>query len=189
MVANLHAEKDHHTLIAAWRSVVDRWQISRPPHLLLAGAFRERYQSLLAQVQSLGLERHVHFLGEVREVDDLYRAIDLCVFSSFREGIPNAILEAMAHERAVVATDYPGIREAVGAEGTPLLAAARDPQALADKILRAAGDDELRARFGRAGRERVREVFGVDVMAERMTRIVLAEWQRNPMRSPGSKGS
>jgi glycosyltransferase involved in cell wall biosynthesis len=179
MVANLHAAKDHATLIAAWRLVADRWPLAGAPHLLLAGDLREQYQPLVDQVRALGIESLVHFFGEVRDVDDLLRDVDLAVFSSYKEGIPNSVLEAMAHARAVAATDYPGIREAVGPEGSLLLARVKDPQDLADKILLAASDDALRARFGRQGRARIEDVFSVSHMAERMTDVIITEWQRS----------
>jgi glycosyltransferase involved in cell wall biosynthesis len=179
MVANLHAKKDHATLVAAWRRVVDRFDgLDQAPHLLLAGVLGDQYDALVRQVATLSLEGHVHFLGEVGNVGDLLRTVDLAVFSSHAEGIPNAVLEAMAHELAVVATDYPGIREAVGPEGRSLLARPCDSEGLADKILMAAADSPLRERLGQQGRRRVVKLFSVDRMGSDMASIIRSEWRR-----------
>ena len=104
--------------------------------------------------------------------------MDLAVFSSFAEGIPNAVLESMSAGLAVVATDYPGIREAVGAIGTPWLVRPRDPHDLAARILHAADNPEERAELGRAGQDRVRSEFSIAAMAAGMTGIILEQWDR-----------
>jgi glycosyltransferase involved in cell wall biosynthesis len=178
MVANLHSKKDHETLVSAWRHVVDVLApTGRSAQLLLAGSFSDRHQALVAQVASLSLQDHVRFLGQVQKVDDLLQAVDVAAFSSFTEGVPNAVLEAMAHGLAVVGTDYAGIREAVGAEGLSLLAPPRDAAALADRLLKAATDTAFRERIGRLGRARVVECFGVEKMASEMTAIIASAWQ------------
>lgn len=179
MVANLHGKKDHATLLAAWRLVIDRQpEGSPPPHLLLAGSFGDRHDALVQQAMALSIEDRVHFLGTVHDVNDLLRSVDLAVFSSFTEGVPNAVLEAMAHGLPVVGTDFEGIQEAVGPEGAGLLAAPRDPEQLAERILMTAADPVLRARIGQRARERAMDVFGVDRMVSEMTGIIAAEWAR-----------
>lgn len=184
MVANLHAKKDHATLITAWRHVVDQLATTnRAAHLLLAGALDDTYQDLVRQVNELSLDAHVHFLGQIQPVDDLLRSVDLSVFSSFNEGIPNSVLEAMSHGLAVVATDYPGIREALGPEGTPLLARPRDARHLAELILMAASDPTTRGRLGAQGKRRAAESFSVESMASAMTSIISSEWLRSTARA------
>src|SRR3954468_2377666 len=179
MVANLHLKKDHATLGTAWRTVVDRLEPSATPaHLLLAGVPGDAGEAIVQQIADLSLGGRVHLLGEVRDVAGLFRQVDVSVFSSFAEGIPNAVLESMAAGLAVVATDYPGIREAVGAIGAPWLVRPRDPHDLAERILVAAARPEQRAELGRAGQERVRTQFSVAAMTAGMTRIVVEEWQR-----------
>jgi glycosyltransferase involved in cell wall biosynthesis len=179
MVANLHSKKDHATLIAAWRHVVDDAAMTgRAAHLLLAGQFSDAHEAVVAQVRQLGLDSQVHLLGQVQNVGDLYRTTDLAVFSSYNEGIPNAVLEAMSHRLAVVATDYPGIREAVGPGGFEMLARPRDARDLAGKILLAAQHPDLRSRLGEDGRRRIAEQFSVDRMSSEMTAIIRSAWQR-----------
>src|SRR5439155_6830628 len=77
---------------------------------------------------------------------------------SHREGFGLACAEAMAHGRAVVATDVGGLRDLVVHGETGLLVAPRDAAALRDALERLLGDRELRRRLGANARERVREL-------------------------------
>jgi glycosyltransferase involved in cell wall biosynthesis len=187
MVANLHAHKDHATLVAAWRKVVDGFGArGRDAHLLLAGSWVDTYESIVTQVRDLKLERQIHILGQVQDVAGLLSASDLGVLSSFREGLPNAVLECMASGLAVAGTDYPGIREALGPEASVLLAPAQNAERLAECILRAARDADFRSWLGRAGVARVRAEFSPDAMGKRMVDLILQERLRqNPARDAG----
>lgn len=179
MVANLHGFKDHRTLVMAWPEVVARLgDQGRQAHLLLAGKRGDRYDSLVQEVRDRGLASRVHFLGVVADVAGLLGASDLAVFSSVAEGLPNAILEAMAAGLAVVATDHPGIREAVGPSGLALLAKPGDPRDLADKIVMAAVDPALRASLGREGMVRVRTEFSVQGMCQSTADLIVEHLRR-----------
>jgi glycosyltransferase involved in cell wall biosynthesis len=176
MVANLHGYKDHQTLITAWRLVVDRLRMDgRDAHLVLAGHGGDRQQAVLNQIAAENLGGHVHVIGSVSDVAGLLRSVDLAVFSSYNEGLPNSVLEAMSTGLAVVATDYPGIREAVGSAGASLLTRPRDPQDLADKIVLAAEDARLRGSIGRAGLMRVTSQFSVERMTDLMVDLIARE--------------
>jgi glycosyltransferase involved in cell wall biosynthesis len=142
---------------------------------VLAGAYRDRHQALVDQVRALSLDGLVHFLGEVSDVSGLLRATDLAVFSSSAEGLPNAVLEAMAAGLAVAGTDYPGIREALGPSGSQLLAPAGDAGGLAERIVTAALDAALRHRLGLLARGRAESEFTVDRMCRRMSQRIATE--------------
>jgi glycosyltransferase involved in cell wall biosynthesis len=174
MVANLHGFKDHLTLVEAWDAVVRRLEPAREAHLFLAGLLGDQYQPVSRRTSELGLQGRVHFLGQVEDVAGLLGASDLAVFSSRAEGVPNGVLEAMAAGLAVVATDYPGIREAVGDAGQRLLAPPRDARALAERVVTAAEDASLRASQGAAGRERINCEFSVEQMGARTGDLVLS---------------
>jgi glycosyltransferase involved in cell wall biosynthesis len=174
MVANLHGFKDHDTLIAAWRVVVDRLRATgQNALLLLAGADGNRSDAVRDQIKRLGLDEHVRLLGPVADVAGLLGSVDLSVFSSFAEGVPNAVLEAMSAGVAVVATDYPGMREALGPAA--VLAREKDAADLADKILQMAADPHRRASLGLQGRLRVNSEFSVERMSNATTRVILRE--------------
>jgi len=101
----------------------------------------------------------VKFLGTREAVADLFRACDVFVMPSRREGLGIACLEAMAAERPVIASRVGGLGDAVVHERTGLLVPPEDPQALADAIARMIRDPDLRARLGAAGPDRVAEGF------------------------------
>jgi glycosyltransferase involved in cell wall biosynthesis len=93
------------------------------------------------------------------------------VLPSLFEGLPIAVLEAMAAGKPVVATAVGGTGEAVVHGETGLLVPPTDAEALAGAIERVATDDRLAARLGRCGRARVESHFHVDRMVQRVTAI------------------
>jgi len=166
MVANLHAFKDHTTLLNAWARVKEVF-ISSPPILLLAGhdyGVGDQLKSLAGQ---LGLTGQVHFLGHVDDIAGLLSASDIGVYSSMKEGVPNAVLECMAAGLPVVATDIPGNREALGEGNGRFLVEPQDSVALATGVLDLLKDHELRRTTGVANYERVLREFGKERMLEK----------------------
>ncbi len=122
----------------------------------------ELREALEHQVTSLGLDRHVFLPGFRKDVIGLMKSFDLFVMSSVTEGLGSAILEAMACERAVVASDTGGIPEAVKDGVTGLLVPPRDEAALARAIVTLLRDEQRRKAFGAAGHERVLAEFSVE---------------------------
>lgn len=173
MMANLHPFKDHATLLRAWRSVVDAEAgLGGRAVLLLAGKPFQSVAPLEALATDLGVAGHVRFLGQVLNVAGLLAACDVAVLSSPREGMPNAVLEAMASGCAVAGTDNPGIRDVVGPAGVPFLAPPGDAPALAERILWLARDSALRARIGETHRRRVAAEFPPERMCREMAALL-----------------
>ena len=85
--------------------------------------------------------------------------LDLFTMPSYREGMPRSLLEAMASGLPVVATDIRGCREEVTDGENGLLAPPRDHYALGEAVLKILSDEELAARMGRAGRQRILDHF------------------------------
>lgn len=157
MVANLHKNKDHATLLHAWRSVVSKLEADgRAALLVLAGRHDHAYQARAVLAKELKLDESVRFVGPVMDVSGLLGAVDVSVFSSRSEGCPNAVLESMAAGLPVAGTDIEGIREVVGPAGARLLAAPGEPDALAEVLITLANDPQMRIEIGAANRERVR---------------------------------
>jgi glycosyltransferase involved in cell wall biosynthesis len=173
MVANLTHQKDHTTLLRAWRAVVDQSSDrTSAPILLLAGYFGDAYDALRRLAQELRLGKTVRFLGQVHDISGLLSAIDIGVLSSPGEGSPNGVLECMAAGLPVVGTDIPGIREAVGPDGFPYLAPPDDADALAARILTLAADPAARARAGSANQRRIETTFTPAIMCAKMVRLM-----------------
>ncbi len=100
------------------------------------------------------------------ELDRLYARAAVVVLPSYREGLPLAVIEAMAHGRPVVATTVGGIPELVVDGETGLLVPPGDPQALRSALERLLADPALRRRMGQAGRERIIELCSIEHVAK-----------------------
>lgn len=106
-----------------------------------------------------GVADRVSWLGEREDVPQLVRALDLLLLPSWEEPFGRALIEAMALEVPVIATEVGGPREIVREGVDGLLVPPRDPARWASAIRRLREDPGLRSRMGRAGRERVDELF------------------------------
>jgi glycosyltransferase involved in cell wall biosynthesis len=129
-----------------------------------------RLDEYAALAQTLGIEEEVHFLGHVdhSKLPAHYASADLFVLPSRMENFPLVLLEAMASGLPVVATAVGGVPEMVVHGETGLLVPANDPQALADAINSLLDDRERMKEMGARGRERVRQQYTWDKVAERL---------------------
>lgn len=168
-VAALAPHKSQTTLLRAMALVRSRHPSLR---VWIAGEGPLRAE-LLREHGELGLGESVRFLGFREDVNDLLRAADLFVISSYLEGLGTSILDAMAAGLPVVATRVGGIPEAVADGETGVLVPPSDPRALGDAILALADDPGRRSALGEAGRRRVR-LFSAD-RTEAMTRAAYEE--------------
>ncbi len=171
MVANLHDNKDHRTLLKAWKRVVESFN-GRRAVLVLAGRHDGAYESLSMLSRELNLNGHIRFAGQVADVPGLLSAADVGVFSSVTEGCPNAVLESMAAGLAVAGTNIDGIRSVLGPSGLQFLSSPKDDEALAAAILKLANDADLRVTIGAANRKRVKEKYAAERMCEETVAVL-----------------
>ncbi len=145
---------------------------SRIPEALfvLAGDGPDRAR-LEAQARELGVYNRIVFLGHRQDIPDLLAACDVFVLPSLWEGLPLAVLEAMAAGRPVIATEVDGTGEAVTHGETGLLVPPADPAALADAIRTILCDSQLAQRLAAAGQSRAWRDFSVETMVGRITDI------------------
>jgi L-malate glycosyltransferase len=125
-------------------------------------------RALEEQARGLGLNGGVRFLGAVPQAARLLPHFDVFVLSSVWEGMSNGLLEAMAAGRPVVATRVGGNPEVVVDGESGLLVPPKDPQALADAVLRLLRDRELARRLGEAARRRIESEFTLEQMVQRL---------------------
>lgn len=167
-VGRLDPQKGLPTLIDAAATVVgarDDW------HLALAGDGPER-DALYRQAESHPkLAGRVHWLGRRDDVPGLLKAADYFVLPSLWEGMPNAVLEAMAARRAVVASAVEGTEDLVLPGRTGWLVPPGGVAPLADALLEAAADPVRLARFGAEGRARVEAEFVPSRVVEAYERL------------------
>lgn len=117
----------------------------------------------------LGLHEQVEFIGDQSRsaVARLLNDCTLFVHPSRFEGLPLAVLEALACGKPVVATTVDGIPEIIEDGANGILVEPGDARALAAAVRRMLGDAALRERLGRAGRRRVEDAFRWERMGER----------------------
>jgi len=128
--------------------------------LLLVG-WGERENILKKHILSLSLKEHVILTGkkERREVFEILSVTDIYVSSSLWEGLPIAVLEAMAFGIPVVATDVIGNREVVLNNETGLLVPVRNSLAFAHAVSALINDPRGKKKMGESGRKRVADRF------------------------------
>lgn len=147
MVANLIGYKGHEDVLRALA------MLENPPEIRMIGDGGERLQ--LAQlIDQLNLRQTCSLEGAVPEAEKLFIDAQFALLASHTEGLPNAVLEAMAAGVPVVATRVGGVPELVEDGVTGLLVPPRDPPALAEALAHLAGDADLRVRMGAAARRR-----------------------------------
>jgi glycosyltransferase involved in cell wall biosynthesis len=123
------------------------------------GRFRARLE---AQAVAAGVRERVTFTGSVGDVRPALAAADVFVQASDTEGMPGAVLEAMAMEVPVVATAVGGTPEVVTDGQDGLLVPAERPDALADAVARMLTEPGLGERLGACGRRRVVDELSVE---------------------------
>jgi glycosyltransferase involved in cell wall biosynthesis len=175
MVANFRPEKDHLTLLCAWREVMaTAMEGEIPRYLVFAGAHQESYSAVLEQAKKLDLLGTVILLGQVDDVSGLLAASDIGVLASRYEGLSNVIVEYMASGLPVVATDIPGNREALGHDPRQWGCPVGDSQVLATRLRALLCDPELRRQLGERNRKRAAEAFSIEGMCEGMVGAMTA---------------
>jgi len=156
-IATLVPIKGHRYLLEA----IARLAPSVPSlRCVLVGEGPERGR-LEAMARALGLGTHVIFMGALEEElkNAVIHASRAIVVPSLSEGLPVAVLEAMAAGKPVVACDAGGVREIITDGVTGCLVPSRDPDALARAILMVISNEALADRLGRAGRRHLDERF------------------------------
>jgi glycosyltransferase involved in cell wall biosynthesis len=156
-VGRLTRDKGLPELIEAF----DRILFEEPStHLLLVGWFDAAEDALGAKLRHRILHHpRIHCSGFVPDTAPFYRGMDLMVLPTWREGFPNAVLEAAASGIPVVTTESTGARDAVIAEVTGLLIPPGYPEAIVEAVLKLLRDPERRSSMGRAARAWVTEHY------------------------------
>jgi glycosyltransferase involved in cell wall biosynthesis len=134
-------------------------------HLVLLGTGPER-ERLVAETRRLGMEEAVSFPGWRKDVEEFVACGDIFALTSDSEGLPMAVLEAMALRIPVIATAVGDLPEMLGDGEGGKLVPARNPDRLAEAIVTLARDGNLRERMGRWGHERVARDYSLATMVE-----------------------
>jgi len=158
IVARLSPVKDHHTLLQA----VALLRHAHPDAQVVIAGEGPLRRALEEEAVALGVAKTVHFLGHVPGAGRLHAAFDVSVLCSTSEGSPNAVVEAMATGRPVVATAVGGTVDAVEEGRTGYLIPPGAPEALANALRKLLDDPEGRAAMGSAARAMAKERYRAD---------------------------
>lgn len=157
-IARLNPEKDQTTLLRAFAQLCPQYPTSQ---LLIAGEGPERPR-LEALAETIGIRGRVRFLGHVSDVADLHAQLDIFVQPSHAEGLPVAVLEALASCLPVIAMRVGGNDEAVVDGRGGLLVPPGNPSTLAAAIVRLVNDPAEARRMGEFGRAHVQRLFSAE---------------------------
>jgi glycosyltransferase involved in cell wall biosynthesis len=156
VVGRLSPEKGQALFVRAFKKVA-REVPNAIAVLIGEGQELKHLQSLVAHC---GLQNVVKFAGYLDDMSSIYPALDLVVIPSFSEGLPNVLLEAMLHCKAVVATRVGGIPDVMDGELSRFLVNSGDVGALADGMISALRDPQVCKELGEAGAKHAREKYG-----------------------------
>lgn len=170
LVARLHPMKNHALFLTAARAIADA---GSDTHFVLCG---DGVTDLRDLVDRHGLAGRCHLLGPRTDMPRITAALDVACSSSFGEGFPNTLGEAMASGVPCVATDVGDSAYLIGETG--IVVPRDDAAAFAKACLQLLGDFELRARCGEAARRRVEEHFEIAHITRRYERMYRETMQR-----------
>jgi glycosyltransferase involved in cell wall biosynthesis len=168
MIAVLRSWKGHLVFLQALR----RLRETRPDVqgvLVGEGPFRSVIQDA---IRAHGVDTCVRVLGHREDVAGILGALDVVVSASTAaEGIPQALLQALAMRRPVVASDVGGVSEIIRPGETGWLVPTGDPGALADAILEVFSHPSWAQRMAEQGRKLVESEYSLETMGERMEQL------------------
>lgn len=177
MASRFARQKDQPTLIQALEILKEQ---SIQTRLSFAGLGKKRLlqhsQKLAAQS---GLTRQIDFLGHVSNLPEVLAQHQIFVLSTHYEGMPLALIEAMASGCACIGTHVVGVREVIEHKVTGLLVPENNPSALAAAIALLLENPEMAENLGRAARSAVEHRFTLEVMNDHYKELLLNLYRQN----------
>ncbi|MHB8171380.1 MAG: glycosyltransferase family 4 protein [Thermincolia bacterium] len=168
-VARLAPQKGVGYLVEAAAKVVMEY----PEAQFLVAGDGPLLPELKQQAVNLGIEKNIRFLGHWEDIAHLFAVLDVFVLPSVTEGLGLTVLEALAAERPVIATNVGGLPEIVHLGQTGLLAKVRDPVDLAKQILYMLNNPGEAERMALTGKVMVKEKFALETMIKATTKVYL----------------
>ena len=166
-IGRLSPEKGQLDFIKAAATVLKEHQNTK---FVLIGKGDEEHQ-LRRLVKNLGIEKEIIFLGYRSDMFNVYNSLDLVVQSSYTEGMPNVILEALAMKVPVIATDVGGTSEAVINDETGILIQPGKPEKLSQKILEFINNKDIFKKMTEKGRKLVECKFNIEERTKKLSLI------------------
>ena len=150
-VAEMTPNKNHITILKALALLKDREEFQHI-HYLICGR-GEMWASLEESAKEMGIADHVNFLGYRTDAPELYKASDLFLFVTFREGLSVALMEAMSSGMSIVCAKIRGNTDLID-DGVSGVFSENSPEAVAEHILAMYRDPQRRQLLGQAAAEK-----------------------------------
>lgn len=166
-IGSLKIEKGHIYLLEAARQILD---IVRDLRFLIIGDGPLR-KALEEKSEKLGIEKQVIFMGQRKDIPELLVAMDIFVLPSIKEGLPIALLEAMAARRPVIATRVGAIAKVIENKDIGILVEPKNTNELRDAIMNLLSDPGRMDRLAREGFRRVCTDFSSDEMGKNYLKL------------------
>ena len=158
LVGAVHPRKGTDLLIEAWSQLVEKYH---DLHMLLIGPrydqsreeltnFKDKMERIIQNSQK---QANVHFVGQADNVNQYLKATDVFVFPSEREGMPNAVLEAMSTGLPVVLTPFIGLSSEMGNANIEYILAQRSSRALVSSVGSILEDENVRSELSKKARD------------------------------------
>ena len=187
-VGNINPTKGYEYLLRAARHVIDSYG---PICVPIAGAkldTKQDYYRSLKQLQAeLGLEDTVHFLGRRSDIPQLLSEFDTFVMPSVAETGPMTLMEAMAMEKPVVTTNVGVVPKQFTHDKHGMVVPPADSECLGKALCEILNEPEKSAEYGRAARERAKNVFSVSKIADRHAKIYNSTVERSNPEANGMR--
>jgi glycosyltransferase involved in cell wall biosynthesis len=160
MISRLAPKKAHQDLLQAYTKVAQ----THPGTILLLAGDGPLRTKLERQARRLRIDRRVIFLGDRADVPDLLAAMDLFVHPSLSEGMPHAVMEAMAAGLPVIASGVDGVQDLIVDGESGWLVKPAQPKQLAERIIFALDNPILCPQIGQAAARRIATEFSPQKM-------------------------
>jgi len=169
ILGRLSPQKGHNLLFKALSILREKIEDSQ---IIVIGD-GEIEEELRGQVKRLDIGHLVQFVGHRWDVNNILADADLLIHPSRYEGMPNTVLEALAHETPILATDIPSVREIAMREDIISIVPLEDPEALAKSLLKLRTELSYRQALARKGKIHVERYFSLDGMINETEKVFL----------------
>ena len=159
-VGRLHPSKGHKDLISAFARLAEEM----PDLCLLIVGDGELRLKLEKQAEDYNLGDRIFFAGCRPDIADLLSIMDVFAHPSHWEGMPNAVMEAMANGKPIVASGIDGIKALIAEGETGLLVHPGSTEEIVAQLRRLLADRDLAAKLGESAAQRMKERFGLERM-------------------------
>jgi glycosyltransferase involved in cell wall biosynthesis len=175
MVANQSPVKNYPMFLRAAQRVC-----AQKSQAVFVGIGRTDMSSELSSLaEKLGISSKVIFAGPQNNVSQWLAAADIFCFTSYSEGFPNSLLEAMAQGLPAVVSNFNAAGEVIRNNKTGIIVPADDDNAMAEQIINLLDDHELRLRLGAEARAFVEKNFTWDILMDKMSLLYSELLRRN----------